>query len=168
MDTGWDKSAEAWIRAQGDEGDWSRKHVLDRVMLERVSRRDFKAALDVGCGEGRFSRLLRQRGISTIGIDASPRLIDEAWARDADGFRTRLKARAFYLKPVDGEPALVLQADLPASSLVLQRAVAERVASRTDAAHAQGGRGDLLGLTRLEVWRDRSQLKNGVDVGFFE
>lgn len=66
-----------------------------------------------------------------IGI---PKMGYSAWARDADGFRTRLKARAFYLKPVSGEPLLVLQADLPASSLVLQRRVAELVATRTDVA----------------------------------
>ncbi len=66
-----------------------------------------------------------------IGI---PKMGYSAWARDADGFRTRLKARAFYLKPAGGEPLLVLQADLPASSLVLQRKVAERVAADTDVA----------------------------------
>jgi len=66
-----------------------------------------------------------------IGI---PKMGYSAWARDADGFRNRLKARAFYLKPADGEPLLVLQADLPASSLVLQRRVAELVAANTDVA----------------------------------
>ncbi|MEE2729863.1 MAG: neutral/alkaline non-lysosomal ceramidase N-terminal domain-containing protein [Pseudomonadota bacterium] len=72
------------------------------------------------------------RDITTpIGI---PKMGYSAWARDADGFRNRLKARAFYLKPPGGEPLLVLQADLPASSLVLQRKVAERVAERTDVA----------------------------------
>ena len=85
MDTGWDKSAEAWIRAQGEDGDWSRKHVLDRVMLERVSRHGFETALDVGCGEGRFSRLLQKRGVKTVGIDASPRLVETARSRDPDG-----------------------------------------------------------------------------------
>ena len=33
-----------------------------------------------------------------------PKMGYSAWARDADGFRNRLKARAFYLKPVNGEP----------------------------------------------------------------
>ncbi|MAA59102.1 MAG: hypothetical protein CMK79_03030 [Pseudomonadales bacterium] len=63
-----------------------------------------------------------------------PKMGYSAWARDADGFRNRLKARAFYLKPVNGEPLMVIQADLPASSLVLQRRVAELVASQTDVA----------------------------------
>ena len=66
-----------------------------------------------------------------IGI---PKMGYSAWAREADGFRNRLKARAFYLKPANGEPLLVLQADLPASSLVLQRRVAELIAAKTDVA----------------------------------
>ena len=36
MNNGWLESAEAWIAAQGDEGDWSRRHVLDAPMLSRV------------------------------------------------------------------------------------------------------------------------------------
>ena len=39
-----------------------------------------------------------------------PKMGYSAWAREADGFRNRLKARAFYLKPKQGEPVVVLQA----------------------------------------------------------
>ncbi len=66
-----------------------------------------------------------------IGI---PKMGYSAWAREADGFRNRLKARAFYLKPKQGEPIVVLQADLPASSLVLHHKVADLIAARTDVA----------------------------------
>lgn len=61
-----------------------------------------------------------------------PKMGYSAWARPADGLRNRLKARAFYLKPPEGLPLMVIQADLPASSLVLQRVVAQRVAAHTD------------------------------------
>lgn len=61
-----------------------------------------------------------------------PKMGYSAWARNADGFRNRLKARAFYLKGPDTLPLMVIQADLPASSLVLQREVARRVAAHTD------------------------------------
>ena len=37
--------------------------------------------LDIGCGEGRFSRLLAERKASTVGIDPVRRLIEEARAR---------------------------------------------------------------------------------------
>lgn len=51
---------------------------------------------------------------------------------DADGFRTRLHARAFCLKPANGLPVAIVQADLGASSLLLQHRVAELIAPHTD------------------------------------
>ncbi|MEM7424942.1 MAG: class I SAM-dependent methyltransferase [Pseudomonadota bacterium] len=85
MDLGWEESADAWIRSMGDDGDWSRKHVMDRVMLGRVDRRAFETALDVGCGEGRFCRMLKERGIRAVGIDATAKLVEEARRRDPKG-----------------------------------------------------------------------------------
>ena len=70
------------------------------------------------------------RDVTTpIGI---PKFGYSAWAREADGFRTRLKARAFYIKPKNGLPVAVVQADLPASSLILHHRVAELIAAKTD------------------------------------
>jgi neutral ceramidase len=60
-----------------------------------------------------------------------PKMGYSAWSREADGFRTRLKVRAFVLQSRGGKPLAVVQADLPASSLVLRHKVAERVAART-------------------------------------
>jgi SAM-dependent methyltransferase len=85
MDNGWNDSARAWIAAMGERGDWGREHVLDAVMLSRVGRKAYRCALDVGCGEGRFCRLLRDRGIDAVGIDPTLALIEEARRRDADG-----------------------------------------------------------------------------------
>lgn len=85
MTNGWDESAAAWIASMGEDGDFSRKCVLDKPMLERVRAGDFKYALDVGCGEGRFSRMLRAAGIQTIGIDPTEILIEEARRRDPGG-----------------------------------------------------------------------------------
>jgi SAM-dependent methyltransferase len=78
-------SAGAWIASLGDEGDFTRRYVTDSAMLARVEGRSFRAALDVGCGEGRFCRILRQRGIAAIGVDPTRRLIDEAARRDPAG-----------------------------------------------------------------------------------
>ena len=85
MDDGWDRSAEAWIAAVGERGDWGRKHVLDPVMLERASARRFERALDVGCGEGRFCRMLRARSIPVVGIDPTEALLTVARSRDPGG-----------------------------------------------------------------------------------
>ncbi len=85
MSNGWDESADAWIAAQGEHGDFGRAFVLDRVMLGRIEGRDFKTALDVGCGEGRFCRMLRARGIAATGIDPTETLLRTARERDPDG-----------------------------------------------------------------------------------
>ena len=62
MDNGWESSAQAWIDSmgeRGERGDWGRQHVLDPVMMARVASGQFGNALDVGCGEGRFCRMLK-------------------------------------------------------------------------------------------------------------
>ena len=67
--SGWAEAAAAWIADMGEQGDYGRACVLDRPMLERIHGRRFATALDVGCGEGRFCRMLQAAGISTVGID---------------------------------------------------------------------------------------------------
>lgn len=82
----WDKSAEAWIaHMHADGGGWGRAYVLDPIMTVRVSDRGFRKALDVGCGEGRFCRVMQEAGIETVGIDPTERLLVEARSRDPDG-----------------------------------------------------------------------------------
>lgn len=85
MDQGWDASARAWIDVIGEVGDWGRRYVLDAPMLERVRGRGVRRAVDIGCGEGRFCRMLQAEGIETIGIDPTVALIDEARRRDSQG-----------------------------------------------------------------------------------
>jgi SAM-dependent methyltransferase len=78
-------SAEDWT-------DYVRSHtaqviraVLDPIMLQEV-RPHGKALLDVGCGEGYFSRVLRENGAErVVGCDISPDLIKEAEEQDRDG-----------------------------------------------------------------------------------
>ncbi|MBY5973610.1 class I SAM-dependent methyltransferase [Ferrimonas balearica] len=84
---GWVASAEAWMDSQGAEGDFSRRWILDRVMLERVEAQQprARAALDVGCGEGRFCRLLQDRGIPATGLEPVEPLRVRAEALDPTG-----------------------------------------------------------------------------------
>lgn len=84
-DDGWDRSAAAWIAEQGERGDYAREFVLDPVMLGRIAGRGFATALDVGCGEGRFCRILRTRGIAATGIDPTQALLDRARGLDPAG-----------------------------------------------------------------------------------
>jgi SAM-dependent methyltransferase len=88
MSNGWEPSAQAWIAAMGEggeRGDWGREHVLDPVMLGRVAAGQFGHALDVGCGEGRFCRMLKAAHVNAIGIDPTPQLLEEARRRDPSG-----------------------------------------------------------------------------------
>jgi SAM-dependent methyltransferase len=85
MDNGWENSAQAWIDSVGERGDWGREHVLDPAMLARIGNGHFRNALDVGCGEGRFCRLLAARGIATTGIDPTAALLETARNRDPAG-----------------------------------------------------------------------------------
>lgn len=78
--TGWDASAQAWIAIQGEEGDFGRLHVLDSPMLAIVDALAPSRVLDVGCGEGRFCRMLAARGLATTGIDPTAALIERARA----------------------------------------------------------------------------------------
>lgn len=63
-----------------------------------------------------------------------PRFGYATLAHDATMAGTPLKTRAFYLKPAQGEPFVLVQADLGASSLLLQHGIAERVAQHSDIA----------------------------------
>jgi SAM-dependent methyltransferase len=85
MSDGWEQSAQAWIASQGDEGDFGRRWVMDAPMLERVRRRPFRRALDVGCGEGRFCRMLKAQGVDAVGIDPAVSLIARAREMDTRG-----------------------------------------------------------------------------------
>ena len=84
MDTSWQASADAWIADMGEHGDFGRRYVLDPVMLSRALSRSPKRALDVGCGEGRFCRMLKPHGVAVAGIDPTPAPLAEARARDPE------------------------------------------------------------------------------------
>ena len=85
MSNGWELSAQAWIDSMGERGDWGREHVLDPVMAARVAAGRFGRALDVGCGEGRFCRMLKAAGIAATGIDPTRQLLEVARQRDPTG-----------------------------------------------------------------------------------
>lgn len=89
MTNGWEDSAAEWISTVGIEGDFARRFILDAPMLERSQLSGAKDVLDVGCGEGRFCRLLAARGVTTVGIDTAESLIRQAKLLDPTGdYRT--------------------------------------------------------------------------------
>lgn len=85
MTNGWEESAAAWIADMGEHGDFGRRYVLDPIMLSRSLAAQPATMLDVGCGEGRFCRMMRARGVAATGIDPTRNLLAEAQRRDPQG-----------------------------------------------------------------------------------
>jgi SAM-dependent methyltransferase len=98
MDNGWKASARVWIVDMGEHGDFGRRYVLDPVMLPRALARSPRKVLDVGCGEGRFCRMLRHNGVPSTGIDPTPALIAAARARDPGGIYFEAEAERLPLR----------------------------------------------------------------------
>ena len=73
----WNNSADAWISHLSDRGDQSRRFLDPRVwqVLGDVTG---KTVLDIGCGEGRFSRQLAEHGAITTGIEPTPKLFQRS------------------------------------------------------------------------------------------
>jgi SAM-dependent methyltransferase len=53
---------------------------FDRDCLDRLARevRDLGPICDMGCGPGQIARYLHRRGVNTLGVDLSPRMVEEA------------------------------------------------------------------------------------------
>ena len=77
----WEAEAGNWIRwarAPGHDSYW---YYRDQF-FEQIVPQSGVLSLEIGCGEGRVTRDLRDRGHQLVGIDASPTLVRSA--RDAD------------------------------------------------------------------------------------
>jgi SAM-dependent methyltransferase len=127
MSQGWDQSAAAWINHLGPDGDYGRRFVLDTPMLVRVRGRGFRNALDVGCGEGRFCRMLAAEGLATTGIDPTAALIAQARTLHPGGDYRVAGAEAMDVPPgsFDLVVSYVSLVDIPD----LDAAVAQMVAA---------------------------------------
>ncbi len=79
-DGGWDASAAAWL--EDVEQNLTRK-MLDPLILHLCGDVSDRYTIDIGCGEGRFSRMLAERGARATGIDPTTVLLTAA--RDRGG-----------------------------------------------------------------------------------
>lgn len=94
---GWEASAAAWMAEQGEAGDFAREFILDRVMLARLRLRPHRDALDVGCGEGRFARVMAAEGLRVTGLEPVAALRARAQALDPGGCYIDGRAEALPL-----------------------------------------------------------------------
>jgi 2-polyprenyl-3-methyl-5-hydroxy-6-metoxy-1,4-benzoquinol methylase len=81
-DAAWDAIADGWAERVRTDTDQNRTLVLDRAHLVMLDEVAGKAVLDAGCGEGRFARMLAERGGQVTGIDISDRMIRLAQAEE--------------------------------------------------------------------------------------
>jgi len=77
----WDAIAEDWV-AHADENDY-RNTLLLPLTLELLGDVRGRRILDMGCGEGGYTRELAARGARVVGVDGSPRLVAVANERAA-------------------------------------------------------------------------------------
>ena len=78
----WDAVADDWV-SHADENDY-RNYFLMPFTLELLGDVRGLRILDLGCGEGGYSRELAARGSRVVGVDGSARLVAVARRRAAD------------------------------------------------------------------------------------
>jgi toxoflavin synthase len=82
MTTDYDPIAEQYKRSKLQP--W-RAYVEAYTLMKRVGDLAGKAVLDVACGEGFYTRVLRQRGAAKVtGVDLSPKMIELARSNEAE------------------------------------------------------------------------------------
>ncbi|MFN2594849.1 MAG: class I SAM-dependent methyltransferase [Actinomycetota bacterium] len=84
MSQTWEDEAENWVKWVRTPG-----HDIFRIysgtFYGEVLPRSFGPTLEVGCGEGRVCRDLKERGYDIVGTDPSPTLVRHARRSDPDG-----------------------------------------------------------------------------------
>ena len=80
MRESWERNAAAWTDAVREQRIASRRAGTDAAIVDAVLRLAPSRVLDVGCGEGWLARVLAERGVAVVGIDASLALIESARA----------------------------------------------------------------------------------------
>jgi SAM-dependent methyltransferase len=78
----WEALADGWAERVRIGTDFARQYILDPAHLAVLGDVAGKRMLDAGCGEGRFARMLSERGAIVTGIDFSHRMIK--LAREAE------------------------------------------------------------------------------------
>lgn len=80
----WDKAAEWWNNEVGDIGAWHQYIDIDPAIFKILGNIRNKIILEIGCGNGYFSRLLAKKGARVMAIDISKKLLDFAIIKEKE------------------------------------------------------------------------------------
>lgn len=86
IEQSWRANAAAWTEAVREGRIASRRLATDAAIVEAVMAHRPRRVLDLGCGEGWLARALSQRGVETVGVDASEPLVVAARAAGGGDF----------------------------------------------------------------------------------
>jgi 2-polyprenyl-3-methyl-5-hydroxy-6-metoxy-1,4-benzoquinol methylase len=121
----WTRNAAPWTDAVRENRIESRKLVTNRAIIDAVLDCTPRKILDIGCGEGWLVRALAEHGISGIGVDVVPSLIEQAARAGGGDFRV-----ASYEEIADGLLDVKVDAVVANFSLIGKESV-EGVIRRT-------------------------------------
>src|ERR1700728_3299178 len=78
------------LAEMADDGDFSKRHLVNPVLLRMLGDASGRSVLDAGCGNGYFSRMLARRGASVTGVEPARALFDFAAGKEeAEPLRIR-------------------------------------------------------------------------------
>lgn len=84
-DTAWERPAAWYDQLIGQGGDDFYRELILPAVLARLAAKPGQRVLDVGCGQGVLGRVLALEGLRSLGVDASPSLIEAARERGGKG-----------------------------------------------------------------------------------
>lgn len=74
----WATMPQEVLAEMADDGDFSKRHLVNPVLLRMLGDLSGQRVLDAGCGNGYFSRMLARRGATVTGVEPASALFDFA------------------------------------------------------------------------------------------